>query len=186
MLSGLGCAAINNTDIINTAFDAHDKILQIFWTGAKHAVTGKLDVIVAYYHYNQNNFAAGPPCNGAEKATCSGTFHAVSFAVDWRFAAKFQAYAGLMFSQVNSGLANGYTNRNTIDPAVGLVFRFQVKRSNCFSSLSKPSRRDYCTTWPKSTGPVPTRGLCRQDFVRDEARRHPGQVADPSTSWSST
>jgi hypothetical protein len=62
MLSGLGCAAINNTDIINTAFDAHDKILQIFWTGAKYAVTCKLDVIVAYYHYNQNNFAAGPPC----------------------------------------------------------------------------------------------------------------------------
>jgi predicted porin len=120
----LGCAAINNTNIINTAFDAHDKILQVFWTGAKYAVTEKLDVIVAYYHYNQNNFGAGAPCNGAEKATCSGTFDAVSLAVDWRFAAKFQAYAGLMFSQVNSGLANGYLYRNTIDPAVGLIFRF--------------------------------------------------------------
>jgi predicted porin len=120
----LGCATINNTNIINNAFDAHDKILQIFWAGAKYAVTDKLDVIGAYYHYNQNNFGVGPPCNGAEKATCSGTFDAVSFAVDWRFTAKFQAYAGLMFSQVNSGLANGYLSRNTVDPAVGLVFRF--------------------------------------------------------------
>jgi hypothetical protein len=33
-------------------------------------------------------------------------------------------YAGFMFSQVNGGLANGYLNRNTIDPAVGLRFRF--------------------------------------------------------------
>jgi hypothetical protein len=46
------------------------------------------------------------------------------FAVEWRFAAKFEAYAGFMFSQVNNGLANGYLNRNTIDPTVGLIFRF--------------------------------------------------------------
>jgi predicted porin len=120
----IGCAAINNTTIVNTAFDAHDKILQVFWTGAKYAVTDKLDVIGAYYHYDQNNFGAGPPCSSAEKSTCSGTFDAVSFAVDWRFAAKFEVYAGFMFSQVNNGLANGYLNRNTIDPAAGLVFRF--------------------------------------------------------------
>ena len=120
----LGCAAINNTNIVNTAFDAHDKILQVFWTGAKYAVTDELDVIGAYYHYDQNNFGAGPPCNSAAKATCSGTFDAVSFAVDWKFAAKFEAYAGFMFSQVNNGLANGYLNRNTIDPTVGLIFRF--------------------------------------------------------------
>ena len=31
----IGCAAINNTNIINGAFDAHDKILQVFWTGGK-------------------------------------------------------------------------------------------------------------------------------------------------------
>jgi predicted porin len=120
----IGCAAINNTNIVNTTFAAHDKILQVFWTGAKYAVTDKLDVIGAYYHYDQNNFGAGAPCNTAAKATCSGTFDAVSFAVDWRFAAKFDAYAGLMFSQVNNGLANGYLNRNTIDPTVGVRFRF--------------------------------------------------------------
>jgi hypothetical protein len=34
--------------------------LQVFWTGAKYAVTDTLDVIGAYYHYDQNNFGAGP------------------------------------------------------------------------------------------------------------------------------
>jgi predicted porin len=120
----LGCAAINDTNINNTAFAAHDRFFQVFWTGVKYAVTDKLDVMSGYYHYNQNNFGAGAPCDTAAKATCSGTTDAGSFAVDWRFAAKFDAYAGFMFSQVNDGLANGYLNRNTIDPTVGLRFRF--------------------------------------------------------------
>jgi predicted porin len=119
----LGCAAINNTNINNTAFAAHDKIMQIFWTGAKYAATDKVDLIAAYYHYIQNSFGA-VDCSTAALATCSGTLDAVSFAVDWKFAAKFDAYAGLMFSQVNNGLANGFLNRNTIDPTVGLRFRF--------------------------------------------------------------
>jgi hypothetical protein len=29
-----------------------------------------------------------------------------------------------MFSQVDGGLASGFLNRNTIDPTVGLRFRF--------------------------------------------------------------
>jgi predicted porin len=119
----LSCAAVNNTNISNTAFAAHDKILQVFWIGAKYAVTDKLDVTGAYYHYDQNSYGA-VGCATAALATCSGTFDAISLAVDWRFAAKFDAYAGFMFSQVNNGLANGYLNRNTIDPTVGLRFRF--------------------------------------------------------------
>lgn len=120
----IGCATINNTNINNTAFAAHDRLFQVFWTGTKYAIINKLDLMGGYYHFNQNNFGAGAPCNTAAKATCSGTTDAVSFAVDWRFAAKFDAYAGFMFSQVNNGRANGYLNRNTIDPAVGLRFQF--------------------------------------------------------------
>jgi hypothetical protein len=40
-------------------------------------------------------------------SNCRGTFDAVSF-VDWQFAKKSDASAGLMFSQVNGGLANGF------------------------------------------------------------------------------
>src|ERR1700692_3966949 len=120
-----GCAAINNTNINNPAFNGGNKPFNVFWTGVKYAVITNVDVIAAYYHYDQPTY--GTPVNcaaAATPATCHGTFDAVSFAVDWQFAKKFDAYAGFMFSQVNGGLANGYLNQNTIDPTVGLRFRF--------------------------------------------------------------
>jgi hypothetical protein len=97
------------------------------WTGAKYAVTDKLDVSVGYYHYIQNSyFATGPNtgCSSSAHAQCSGTFDAVSGVIDWRFAAKWDAYLGCMFSQNNGGLANGYLQRDNIDPTAGLRFRF--------------------------------------------------------------
>jgi predicted porin len=120
-----GRAAINNTNINNTAFNAGDKLFHVFWTGVKYAVTDNLDVIGAYYHYDQPHFGAPVNCaNAAAFPNCHGTFDAVSFVADWQFAKRFDAYAGLMFSQVNGGLANGFLHRNTIDPTVGLRFRF--------------------------------------------------------------
>ncbi|MDB5604507.1 MAG: porin [Bradyrhizobium sp.] len=120
-----GCAAINNTNINNTAFNAGDKLFHVFWTGVKYTVMTNVDVIGAYYHYDQPAFGAPVNCaDAAAFANCHGTFDAVSFVVDWQFAKKFDAYAGLMFSQVNGGLANGFLHRNTIDPTVGLRFRF--------------------------------------------------------------
>ena len=122
-----GCAAINNSNINNTAFNAGNKQFHVFWTGVKYAVTNNLDVIGAYYHYDQPAFGAPTNCTLAAVATpanCHGTFDAVSFVVDWQFAKKFDAYAGFMFSQVNGGLENGYLNRSTTDPSVGLRFRF--------------------------------------------------------------
>jgi predicted porin len=127
-----GCGAINNTDIINTAFGRNglgNKIFQVMWIGVRYAVTDKLDVIAAYYHHTQNSYygtpTAGPlPCSGSEHSQCAGTFNAISGVIDWQFAPKWGLYAGMMFSKVNSGLANGYLQRNNIDPTVGLRFRF--------------------------------------------------------------
>ena len=127
-----GCTAINNTNIINTVFGVDgfgNKILQVMWTGVRYRLTDKLDVIAAYYHYTQNSYfgtpTAGPlPCAGSEHAQCAGTLNAISGAVDWRFAPKWDLYTGLMFSKVNGGLANGYIERNNIDPTVGLRLRF--------------------------------------------------------------
>ena len=89
------------------------------WAGAKYAVTDNVDVIGGYYHYAQNNFFATGPntgCSGSAHSQCSGTFDAFSAVVDWRFAAKWDTYIGFMFSQVNGGLANGFLQRNNIDP----------------------------------------------------------------------
>jgi hypothetical protein len=127
-----GCALINNTDITNTAFGVNglgNRILQVAWTGVKYSLTDKVDVMAGYYHYSQNSYfgtlAAGPlPCSGSEHSQCAGTFNALSGAIDWRFAAKWDVYAGIMFSKENGGLANGYLQRDNIDPTVGLRFRF--------------------------------------------------------------
>jgi hypothetical protein len=127
-----GCEAFNNTNINNTAFGVNglgNKTLHVMWVGAKYAVTENLDVIAGYYHYIQDSYfgtlAGGPAsCSSSAHPQCAGTFDAISAAIDWRFAPKWDLYFGFMFSQVNGGLANGFLQRNNIDPTVGLRFRF--------------------------------------------------------------
>ncbi len=124
----IGSIFNNNTTITNTAYSASggfsDKILQIMWTGAKYAVTDNVDVTGAYYHYTQNTFTTASCVDSSARAQCSGTMDAFSAVIDWRLAAKFDTYIGLMFSQVNGGLSNGYLARNNIAPTGGLRFRF--------------------------------------------------------------
>jgi predicted porin len=127
-----GCATINNTDINNTAFGIDglgNRIRQVVWTGVKYAVTDQVDAMAAYYHFAQNSYfgtaAGGPaPCSGSEHSQCAGTFDAISGVVDWRFAPKWDVYLGIMSTQVNGGLANGYLQRNNIATTAGLRFRF--------------------------------------------------------------
>ena len=120
----VGCAALNNTNINNTAFVANNKVLQVFWVGAKYAITEEWNVMAGYYEYLQNSYGAGAACGNATKATCSGMYNAISFAVDYQFAAKFDAYAGMMYQTSDGGLANGFLHRDTLDPGVGVRFRF--------------------------------------------------------------
>ena len=127
-----GCAAINNTDINNTAFGVDglgDRIRQVIWTGARYAVTEKLDAMAAYYHYAQNSYfgtaTGGPaPCSGSEHSQCAGTFNAISGVIDWLFAPKWDLYLGIMSTQVNGGPANGYLQRSNIATTAGLRLRF--------------------------------------------------------------
>jgi predicted porin len=124
----------------NTNFTT-DKILQVFWAGVKYSVRSDLDLAVSYYHEIQNSFIIGNgtnptgTCNTAVSGGCSGTLDAVSFVADWRFARHFDAYAGVMWSQVQNGLANGFALANGLpgrtgntasafDPGVGLRYQF--------------------------------------------------------------
>ncbi len=128
----LNCQAFNNTNINNTAFGVNglgNKVLQIMWTGAKYAVRDDLDVIGAYYHYIQNSFFGTPTggpafCSNSSHSQCAGTYDAISVAVDWRFAPKWDAYFGMMFNQVHGGLGFGFFQHSNIDPTVGVRFRF--------------------------------------------------------------
>jgi predicted porin len=124
----------------NTAF-ASDRILQVFWGGVRYAVRPDLDLALGYYHQIQNSFHGGTAatanaglCADASLAQCKGTLDAISFTADWRFSKHVDMYAGAMWSQVNGGLANGDIGpatsvtgkliRNTVDPTVGLRYRF--------------------------------------------------------------
>jgi predicted porin len=131
--AGCNVGTLGGTNINNTAYSASagftDKILQVWWAGAKYAITENLDVAGAYYHYNQNTFVSvvtAANCGIAltNKSQCAGTMDAYSAVIDWRFAPKWDTYIGFMFSQFNGGLANGYLARNNVDPTVGLRFRF--------------------------------------------------------------
>jgi predicted porin len=124
-IGGYTLGTVNNTNF------AADKILQVFWGGAKYAVRSDIDLIFAYYHEEQNSFQGGTPatlnaahCSNASLAQCSGQLDAVSFVADYRFAKRFDAYFGIMWSQVSNGLSNGFLQRSSIDPTVGLRFQF--------------------------------------------------------------
>ena len=136
--------APNNTNFFT------DKTLQTAWIGARYSVTKDFDITGAYYHEWQNSFINGASvaastnptgtCSSAISAGCSGTLDAVSLVVDWRFARHMDLFAGVMWSQVANGLANGFlqTNpgangaatatsgqkANNIDPGVGVRYQF--------------------------------------------------------------
>jgi hypothetical protein len=62
--------------------------------------------------------------SNASLAQCSGQLDAVSFVADCSFAKRFETFAGIMWSQVSNGCANGYLQRSSLDPAIGLRFQF--------------------------------------------------------------
>ena len=128
---GYTVGAPNNTNFTT------DKIIQIFWTGAKYSVRSDIDLTVAYYHKSQNSYVIGNGsnptgrCSTAISAGCSGALDVVSFVADYRFARHFDAYAGIMWSQAQNGLANGFllagptgNKASSYDPTVGLRYQF--------------------------------------------------------------
>ncbi len=128
----LGCQAFNNTNINNTSFGAAgfaDRIFDIYWTGAKYAVTNQVDVIAAYYHYTQHSNFGTPTggvqfCDGKEHSQCAGTLNAVSGVVDWRFAPKWDVYIGCFWTEFNGGLSNSFFVNNNVATTAGLRFKY--------------------------------------------------------------
>jgi predicted porin len=86
------------------------KIVQIFWTGVKYAYNPKMDITLSYYHQLQNSFyqatSYGGGCPVANyRSSCSGTLDEVSLYADYHFTKRFDAYAGIAYSQVTNGLS---------------------------------------------------------------------------------
>jgi predicted porin len=131
-----GCSAANSaspfTNITNQG--PIKRILQVGWIGARYSVTDSVDVAVAYYHYDQNNFAAAgtncgtntfsPTSGFSINSACSGTMNAASALIDWRLAPKWDVYLGTFYSEFNGGLESGYLAHSNLATTAGLRFRF--------------------------------------------------------------
>ncbi len=106
----------------NTAFPS-PKVLQVSWGGLKYLITPDFDITGAFYHYDQNSYGK-VHCSDTSAGTCSGTLSAYSVVGDYRLTKRFDVYAGAMYLKAADGLASGFLNTSTIDPMVGLRFKF--------------------------------------------------------------
>jgi predicted porin len=109
----------------NAAYAINNKVLQVFWTGVKYSVRDNLDLMGAFYYEIQNDYS-GKNCSNASASACYGTEPVVSAVVDWRPYSRVEVYAGVAYSKVNGGLANGFLPKATsnADPMVGLRVSF--------------------------------------------------------------
>jgi predicted porin len=124
-IGGYKIAFVNAQSGADATFATHKQV-QIFWGGVKYTVLSKLDLTAAYYGYRQNSYATGANtgCSTNKAGNCSGQEDVVSASADWRFSKRFDAYVGAMWSEVENGLDNGFLSKNTIDPTIGVRFRW--------------------------------------------------------------
>jgi predicted porin len=112
----------------------NEKLVNIWWTGAKYTYDKKTDFTVAWYQQRQNDFRSPPTCSVAAgfRSSCAGTLNEGSFYVDHHFTKRFDSFAGVAYSWVSGGLdiaiPHGpgvpYNSDNNFAPTVGSRFSF--------------------------------------------------------------
>jgi predicted porin len=111
-----------------------EKLVQIWWTGAKYAYQKKTDVTFAWYQQRQNDFRIPSTCSPAAgfRASCAGTLNEGSLYLDHHFTKRFDSFAGVAYSFVSGGLdiaiPHGpgvpFKSDNNLAPTVGSRFAF--------------------------------------------------------------
>jgi predicted porin len=112
---------------VNNAAFPQNKILQVYWGGVKWAVNPQVDFTAAWYGYKQNSYGVGAStnCNSNAFGTCSGTTDDYSGDFVWKMSKRFSSYAGMMYTGVHGGQANGYVfHTNDLTTTVGLRYIF--------------------------------------------------------------
>jgi predicted porin len=110
------------------------KVVQVAWTGVKYAYDSKTDITVSYYREDQNDFRIPSTCSPAAgyRSSCAGNLNEVSLYVDHHFTKRFDAYAGIAYSDVSGGLAIAiphkpgvpYYDDKNLAPTIGGRFTF--------------------------------------------------------------
>ncbi len=111
-----------------------EKLLNIWWTGAKYTYRSKTDFTFAWYQQRQNDFRSPPTCSPSAgfRSSCAGTLNEGSFYVDHHFTKRFDGFAGIAYSWVSGGLAIAiphgpgvpYNSNNNCAPTAGGRFTF--------------------------------------------------------------
>ena len=111
-----------------------EKLVQIWWTGAKFSYSSKTDFTFAWYRQRQNDFRSPPTCSATAgfRASCAGTLNEGSLYWDHHFTKRFDTFAGIAYSYVSGGLAIAiphgpgvpYKSDNNFAPTVGSRFAF--------------------------------------------------------------
>jgi hypothetical protein len=111
----------------------NEKLVNIWWMGAKYTYRKKTDVTFSWYQQRQNDFRSPPTCGpGNMRSSCAGTLNEGSLYLDHRFTKRFDGFAGIAYSWVSGGLAIAiphgpgvpYNSNNNFAPTVGGRFAF--------------------------------------------------------------
>jgi predicted porin len=111
---------------VNNAAYGNERVLQVFWGGAKWRVSRDFYLAAGYYGYRQNSFATGANagCSSRTSSGCSGSESAVGVLGDYRFNRRCDAYLGTLWTGVQDGLASGFLNTSTLTTTLGIRARF--------------------------------------------------------------
>ncbi|MGC2370965.1 MAG: carboxypeptidase regulatory-like domain-containing protein [Candidatus Sulfotelmatobacter sp.] len=111
-----------------------EKLVNIWWTGAKYTYHGKTDFTFSWYQQRQNDFRIPPTCSPSAgfRSSCAGALNEGSFYLDHHFTKRFDGFAGIAYSWVSGGLAIAiphkpsvpYNYNNNCAPTVGGRFTF--------------------------------------------------------------
>jgi predicted porin len=111
-----------------------EKLVNIWWTGAKYTYRSKTDFTFSWYQQRQNDFRVPPACSPSAgfRSSCAGTLNEGSFYVDHHFTKRFDGFAGIAYSWVSGGLdiaiPHGpgvpYNSDNNCAPTIGGRFAF--------------------------------------------------------------
>jgi predicted porin len=111
-----------------------EKLLNIWWTGAKYTYRTKTDFTLAWYQQRQNDFRVPLTCSPSAgfRSSCAGTLNEGSLYMDHRFTKRFDGFVGIAYSYVRGGLAIAiphgpgvpYNYNNNCAPTIGGRFSF--------------------------------------------------------------
>jgi predicted porin len=110
-----------------------EKLVNIWWTGAKYAYDSKTDITFSWYQQRQNTFRVPPTCvPGNFRSSCAGTLNEGSLYADYHFTKRLDGFAGIAYSWVTGGLAIAIPHKpgvpyyydSNFAPTAGVRFAF--------------------------------------------------------------